>query len=843
MLDIINNWTIDLENLPSYADFKKPFTVPFDKKLSQLLISGTNPKVTDLMISNFKNNIYGRIGNDNAIEVRHNNRHGVGRFYSDSDTSPCCHTKFIKHTVFKYQDWLDIDMVKGHPSILLSLLERNGKSCSTFYELVNDFGTKWKEIAAYYKDKCDVDLDEDNVKYFFNMVIYGGGYTTWIKKLADEKDALKFGYPVKIIPPETPMHPFMIKFHFRCKEISDLVYQNNPELVARVSDPSKSEYQNKNTTMSYFCGIIENHIVDFTYKFLVKKGAIVPHQCLLEMDGLCLPRLKDVDYDPIIKQLNDCLMHVGVKFKIKPYTDKFVLHDMIDKRREMMPPETTTDSADDITVEAIYAKETRQQAADVIGITGDDKDAAEALLQLYPHWVCCHNELFVYDDSTGLWNSDMNSQIKIMGRFVEELRVWKKDKKGVDKPTRLSYGSNTSLQKQIIPQIKALCIDNDWVRRTELSSLGKILFLNGYYDFRAGQFYDTFDPDIVFVCRIDQTFEAMDSADVVYMNDIKRRMFLDPLGHDVGDYFTLNIARGLAGDMMKRLFFGLGGTDCGKTTITQACKFSLGEYFGSFNGENLAFSRSTADEGAQMRWVMLLKNKRIIFSNEMKSTVELNGNMIKKISSGGDSIIARVHGGLETEFVPQFLAVCMANDINKITPYDKATANRVRVIPYDRQFVDNPANEFQLKKDYNLDAEMKTERFQKAFVRLLIVRYSEFQMGGRKEVEPPGVVSAKNDWIGDEKETDIVNKFLGEFEITGNIVDHYARSSDIEYWLKGSNLGVSMKCFCKDLKKYCGSHGFHEVASKDKKLNGKTVKVWRGIKQIVEEEEEEELIN
>ena len=34
-----------------------------------------------------------------------------------------------------------------------------------------------------------------------------------------------------------------------------------------------------------------------------------------------------------------------------------------------------------------------------------------------------------------------------------------------------------------------------------------------------------------------------------------------------------------------------------------------------------------------------------LFSNEIKNTTDLNGNMIKKISSGGDIIVARENFG------------------------------------------------------------------------------------------------------------------------------------------------------------------------------------------------------
>ena len=107
------------------------------------------------------------------------------------------------------------------------------------------------------------------------------------------------------------------------------------------------------------------------------------------------------------------------------------------------------------------------------------------------------------------------------------------------------------------------------------------------------------------------------------------------------------------------------------------------------------YCESKTDEAAVLRWALLLQYKRIIFSNEIKSTSELDSNMIKKLSSGCDEVTGRLHG--------------MANDLPKIKPYCNATNERVRVIHYEKIFVDNPSNEFELKKDENLKDEMKTQ--------------------------------------------------------------------------------------------------------------------------------------
>jgi hypothetical protein len=85
------------------------------------------------------------------------------------------------------------------------------------------------------------------------------------------------------------------------------------------------------------------------------------------------------------------------------------------------------------------------------------------------------------------------------------------------------------------------------------------------------------------------------------MQSIKERLFTIPLGTDVGEFFTQNVARGLAGDVMKRILFGLGMSNTGKGIFTKACQLSLGQYCGSFTAENLAYNNNSGDEAQKMR--------------------------------------------------------------------------------------------------------------------------------------------------------------------------------------------------------------------------------------------------
>jgi hypothetical protein len=465
-----------------------------------------------------------------------------------------------------------------------------------------------------------------------------------------------------------------------------------------------------------------------------------------------------------------------------------------------------------------------------------DLDAAIRLYKLYPHWKYCNGQLYVFDEN--LWTADKVSHNRVISKFTEHLWVakWNKESESFAADPLRSYGNSTTLGALMITKLQTLCIDNDWIKRTERSSLGKLLFENGYLDLHECKFYDNEtcepNPNIVFTYKIPHKWIGTDEEsleDRKYRKDILKRIFSDPLGEEVGNYFCHQLARGLAGDRMKRILFGLGYSNTGKSTISKALLSSCGGYVDTFNANNLAYKQTSQDQGQQNRWIMLKKDKRIILSNEINSMLTLNGNGIKSLSSGGDEIEGRGHGGNETTFSVQFLPVVFANDLPNIKPYDDAIDKRINVISYTKPYVDNP-DETELKADPNIDAEIDTIKFQQAFVRVLVMQYIKGKKG-KFDTAPGEVLNAKKDWIGTE--ATCLNKFTIDYKITNQESD-YVRSSEIEAWLVEKKTGVSMKRFGMDMKQYTTKNKLANVISKPKKINGKTVQVWYGIKLITE---------
>ena len=149
-------------------------------------------------------------------------------------------------------------------------------------------------------------------------------------------------------------------------------------------------------------------------------------------------------------------------------------------------------------------------------------------------------------------------------------------------------------------------------------------------------FYDKatngFNPEIVFFGRIHQDLTPPTEEDIDYIDDLKQRLFYNALGEKVGDYLATILARGLMGDKMKNFLAALGPSNSGKTTLTTAMNMVAGDYIGAFNAEDLAVNSKmqSNDEAQLMRWVFLLRFKRLICSNVIKDpkTTKLDGSMI-----------------------------------------------------------------------------------------------------------------------------------------------------------------------------------------------------------------------
>ena len=297
-MQFLNRWTIDVEKIPEYQSFRNKFTVKVDRQLLQLLrdvpelqpmLQTPDPKYTDITQLNMINNVIDHTSQvTNKIKLQHFQKYKVGRFYGyilpDSNTSitPVVMSRHLKHTLFAYMNMLDLDMVKGHMTIIYQVALKNSLTLGTFYNVITNFETIATEISKFYTFDEEFPITQEEIKLLFNATIYGGNLNTWFSSL--EKEGI-------IVSNREP-HPTYTSFLSECNVIISLVFANNNALTTLIKKPQvdESEFKLKNRTMSYWCQIIENEILHIATIQLEGAKVLVKNTYLLEYDGICLPQ-------------------------------------------------------------------------------------------------------------------------------------------------------------------------------------------------------------------------------------------------------------------------------------------------------------------------------------------------------------------------------------------------------------------------------------------------------------------------------------------------------------------------------------------------------------------------
>lgn len=515
--------------------------------------------------------------------------------------------------------------------------------------------------------------------------------------------------------------------------------------------------------------VYENKCLEKIHQVITKRGIEI---FSLMFDGIMV--YGDYYNDPsLITEINDALKEYDMIVAYKCHSNVLQIEDMTSDEKE----------ADDNMTQ---------------------KEATKILYSAYPHWVYCENNLYVFDEDEGLWTTSDTIKNKIISKYAP-----------------IGFNSNLNSIKTLREFICIFCINNNWLKQKNSSGLGKILFNNGYYDGDTKKFHSVFNPEVVFFSKIHHDYKPFTEEDKVPLDNLVLKYFTNPLNLEAGAYYIDTLAKGLFGFRHKRFLMGLGVGDNGKSKLLEALSLACGDYIGVFNGENLAYSKSSADEASQNRWMMLLQHKRIVYSSEIKMDMVINGNGIKKMT-GGDMISGRTHNKEETTFDFHPLPILCANDIPKITPYDKAVDARLRVCSYTKTYVVGATEPDELEKDPNLDAEIKSPEFQRLLIMLFIQRYTKVMMS-----EPDDVINAKKEWI--DETADLIQNMMEDFTFT-NIETDYVTSKELNDWAIEKKLGISSTKLGREINKYAEKKGLDIIKTIQKKIGGKNTACWGGIK-------------
>jgi phage/plasmid-associated DNA primase len=783
-------------------------------------------------------------------------KHKWGRNFPVKSLGLTSFSKKTRNTLIRFL-YYDFDLSNAQPEIVRNLCRRQGIPIPC--EIIDKYCNEREAIIEQIINASGGKADRDAVKSLMIRLSFFGGFAGWLK---DNNI------------PDFPEPLIVQQYRQQINIIANLFIEKNPDMFKTIKR-IKQEKGEENITGAFFSTYLQEfetrivekvlaHLCDTTnlcYMENIPQGA---YNAVYEYDGIKLwqanvDNFRIYDDGEIIWQglegalglMNHLLKCDGwdMKFEIKPIT-KF--YDIV----FMPPPPLLIIDRKELKEQerALKERERKQAKDDLFAERADlisdktnllaqtDLEASEIIYSQLKDRVKYVNEVFYYKNGW-YWIEKyeevkcamrvyvLNSGIKRLNEFNQVI-PFTQNKKCAD-----------AVASVVLDKCMINNRDDNWAKEMYKSSLGKILFNNGYYDFHKGRFFTFKNKDynhsIVFINRIDYDYvipktamhKGVELTFDDYKADIKQRLFITPFCEKRANYYILTLARGLAGDVIKRFFMCIGEGDSGKSTITTALDSVCGGYFGTFNGNNICCKKFANPDVAQARrWIMLLRGKRIIASNEISTDELIDGEIMKMLSSGGrDKIVARGHQGNETEFHISFLPIVYANDIEKIKPFDSAIETRLRTLVYEKVYKDNPSNEFELKKDTGLDAEILTDNFRFAFLALLIDSYTEFakERNDLEDTVKTQLKEAIQDVFEDAADISIADRIATGFAIT-NKLDDFETNVVIEDWLKRHKIGMTISKFTRALKRYAIINKLADV--KNDRKDGR--RGWRGISKL-----------
>ncbi len=767
----------------------------------------------DILDDEYKGSLkkYLKYGKSGAVEVNYT-QNEIGRLNirvkalkeGESSINQSLMWRECKSALCK-RNYVDLDMVNCHPVLLEQVFKDKGYECPvlTVYNKSRD---------KFFKKMEKKGIDRDNCKILIMRIFYGGSIGSWCKDNKIDKYQLEGS--------------IIFDLESEIKRNTKELLNTNELLKYRLeAEKNKGEeyYNNEGTAMSYFLQTLECRCLMVMYNYLKSKGYIVG---ALIHDGLHLQkkRTKDdeePDYAHLIREIKTKLYKetgFNIDLKIKDF-----------KRIEEL---------------------------DGIIFVRSDKHGGDYITdQLKNDYVISQERVFMRVNN--VWTTNEKVIKRGLIKAIGNMNIF------LDREVDIvPYSTMAKSCNQMIQYVEPT-EDEDFVDKLWTSNLYKLCFKNGYYDFKKGKLVP-YDIDTHTTIKINRDFKKATPEMIKAVYD----RILNPIfnhNNELRDTWLNYIVRGVAGHIEdKNWGVGIGERDCGKGVLVGLLESCFTDYCRATNSENFLFKGGQADSAKALSWLVPFEFKRLLLTNEItrdsQGKYRINGNVLKKLSSGGDKIEARVNHKDEINFKIQARVCMFCNDLPPIEPADtKETAYmfkypskflnkgddrlgkplmrpKMKEIGEDMEYVkdvngdkvmENVCNFFE--KDDDIKYWCKKSEVLDAFIEILFTHY-----GTRVEV-PETMKEEMDDFKEEEKEED---KFLSMFRFVGDKNwdeegKDFVTISQIAVLLKRSHINLSSQKY----KNYLTPKG----AFKTKRLNENTKKrepCWLNI-QIDEDKVEE----
>ena len=380
-------------------------------------------------------------------------------------------------------------------------------------------------------------------------------------------------------------------------------------------------------------------------------------------------------------------------------------------------------------------------------ITISDSWAASRFAeQMGNRLVLDSGHVWVFSRDTGIWSSDVSDLKRAITKQNGKLIFKQQGALGIK---TYDYSGSVSRTNALIEKLPSVLEkQNGYFQSRITSDIGKILFPDGIYDFKTGEFSTEFDQNIVFHYAMPFRFPKRDEERIAL---VRVRLFGvgkgdEPFEHqEDADTLRHTLMRAAIGDFLRKMaLLGDGWGNSGKGATDVAFSTAFGDYVGHFGGNSLLAKGYDGEDARENTFTLAFINRRFAFSSEIKlmkdaakrQPVRIDANKFKLITSGGtDPIKARPLYGNEVSLINKATVIMFAQGFPEFEPPDDAMKNRIRSVKWSHAYVNEPTEAHERKMDRGRVDFFREQASAEALFWVMVDTYDEWAKGGH--VEPP----------------------------------------------------------------------------------------------------------
>jgi hypothetical protein len=354
--------------------------------------------------------------------------------------------------------------------------------------------------------------------------------------------------------------------------------------------------------------------------------------------------------------------------------------------------------------------------------------------------------------------------------------------------------------------------DPTFESKLSLSTVNKLCFRNGVYDFVKKEFmtWNNLKEEVYTENYINDTLGPAVKEEI----EAVRAVLASCVGEDRIDDVLRYYARSIAGCYTDKGWAVMTGfRDSGKGVIVDLFTSAFDCYVDTVNAENFFVERvGNGDSAKKLSWTVSIKDKRIVFTNEItlkedeKIKPKIDGNIMKKLSSGGDRVSARTNYKDERTFYFMPKVTIMCNDLPEVSPKDAEETRTFFRCPH-KYYPKHKLEEMQREGANMMYARLADDTL-KSRIRMGVyangLRHLLIQSYLSEKYIPSSFIKEENDMFNDD-ECDEFGLVQKTFVYTGK-KDDVILMSMMKDFITENNLNMTIKKVKLHLQNIGGQH-------------------------------------